>query len=369
MALAKASGWFCQKSVDKIANILYNTTMEKITFGQFLAQCRTQKRLTQKELADKLFVSESAVSKWEKDKRRPDLELVTRLSEIFGITESELIRASIDNSRIKEKKQARSFRIIRSVYNHILYISFCIALLTCFIVNLAVSHTLSWFFIVLSSIVLAAVILLLPQYVKKYKLLIIPLSWLLSLYLLLGVICIYVSGNWFFIPAFALLLAYSIIFAPLLLKAHLPETLKKHYSIFAVTIDAVLLFFMLIVIDLYDGNAFGWSFAIGLPILLFWLVPTMAMVAILRYAKINWQFKTAGVTAFTIVAYNIFASFFMPLFVKTYNSWAFWQANLFDWSTDMLINANIVLLINIAVLVFVTILVVFGCVQGKKAKK
>lgn len=328
--------------------------MEKISFGQFLAECRTKKGLTQKELADQLFVGESAVSKWEKDRRRPDLELVTKLSEIFGITETELIKASIDKTRIKEKQQARRFRIINNVYNLILLIGFGIALLACFIVNLAVSHNLSWFFIVLCAIILAGVILLLPQYIKKHKLLIIPLSWLLGLYLLLGVICIYTNGNWFLVPMFALLFAYSIIFTPLIIKTYLPAKLKKHNAFLSIAINAVILFLLLLIIDLYiwqNGAAFGWCFTKGLPIELFWLVPIFATVVILRYAKINWPFKTSGITAIWLVMYNVFMYGFGILLNIETNNGKFWQANLSGWSTEALITANIMLIVNVAILI------------------
>jgi len=40
--------------------------VNKSTFGQFLRQKRNEKGMTQKELAEKLFLSESAISKWEK---------------------------------------------------------------------------------------------------------------------------------------------------------------------------------------------------------------------------------------------------------------------------------------------------------------
>lgn len=80
---------------------------QKQTFGEFLASRRTDKGLTQKELGDMLFVNESTISKWEKDKRRPDLEFVSKLSEIFGISESELINASVDKTRTKEKKASQ----------------------------------------------------------------------------------------------------------------------------------------------------------------------------------------------------------------------------------------------------------------------
>ncbi|MEE0641059.1 MAG: helix-turn-helix transcriptional regulator [Acutalibacteraceae bacterium] len=39
--------------------------VNKSTFGQFLRQKRNEKGMTQKEFAEKLFLSESAISKWE----------------------------------------------------------------------------------------------------------------------------------------------------------------------------------------------------------------------------------------------------------------------------------------------------------------
>ena len=72
-------------------------------FGEFLKQKRQEKSLTQKDLAKKLFVSESAVSKWEKNIAHPDITLLPTLSEILGVTEHELITASIDKQSRIEK--------------------------------------------------------------------------------------------------------------------------------------------------------------------------------------------------------------------------------------------------------------------------
>ena len=66
------------------------------SFGWFLKQKRQEKNLTQKQLAKILFVTESAVSKWEKDVAHPDITLLPKLSEILGVTEHELITASVD---------------------------------------------------------------------------------------------------------------------------------------------------------------------------------------------------------------------------------------------------------------------------------
>jgi hypothetical protein len=208
----------------------------------------------------------------------------------------------------------------------------------------------------LTALGLAGAILILPQYIKKQKLLVIPLSILGALYLLLGVCCIYTKGNWFFIPVFALLFAWSIIFAPLLVKVYLPQIFKKHNAVFSITVNAILLFILFIVIDLYNWS--GWSFTKGLPILLFWLVPIYGIAGLLRYAKINWAFKTSVIISIFLVWCNISR-------IKTANG-QFYEADLARWSNETLINANIMLLCNIGLLAFVA---AFGIIGGIFAYK
>lgn len=59
--------------------------------GEFIARCRKEKGLTQGKLAEKLFVSEKAVSKWECGKGFPDTALIVPLCEILGVTANELL--------------------------------------------------------------------------------------------------------------------------------------------------------------------------------------------------------------------------------------------------------------------------------------
>lgn len=66
--------------------------MEKKTLGTFLAALRKASGMTQRELAEKLNVSDKAVSRWERDESAPDLMLIPVLSEIFGVTSDELLR-------------------------------------------------------------------------------------------------------------------------------------------------------------------------------------------------------------------------------------------------------------------------------------
>lgn len=58
--------------------------------GSMIKYLRSRDRLSQKELADKLHVSASAIGNWEQGTRRPDYETMVKISEIFGITVDEL---------------------------------------------------------------------------------------------------------------------------------------------------------------------------------------------------------------------------------------------------------------------------------------
>lgn len=65
--------------------------MDAIKTGALIAQARKEKGLTQRELAEKVYVSVQAVSKWELGKNFPDLSLMEPLSDILGLTVSELL--------------------------------------------------------------------------------------------------------------------------------------------------------------------------------------------------------------------------------------------------------------------------------------
>ena len=56
-------------------------------FGRYIKEKRKESGLSQKELAKQLFVSESAVSKWERGLSYPDMTLVTSLCEILHVSE------------------------------------------------------------------------------------------------------------------------------------------------------------------------------------------------------------------------------------------------------------------------------------------
>lgn len=65
--------------------------IDKSEFGRFVSQLRKEKEMTQKELARKLYISDKAVSKWETGQSIPTVDLLIPLSEILGVTVTELL--------------------------------------------------------------------------------------------------------------------------------------------------------------------------------------------------------------------------------------------------------------------------------------
>lgn len=233
---------------------------DKKAFGSFIKEKRIEKNFSQKDLADLLFVTEGAVSKWERGVSFPDITLISDICRILEVTEHELIESSNDFEYRKIKKDAYVFNRMKKTTFWTINICYILALLTCFIVNLAVNHTLSWFFIVLSSIICAYTFLPTVLYfVKKYKTIIFAGSTFLSLFLLFLTCSIYTKNYWFLIPTFSLLLLYFIIFYPILFskqKKYLEkdkyDKLSKYFLLTYTIGIFVLILLLLLVIYCYS---------------------------------------------------------------------------------------------------------------------
>ena len=81
--------------------------MNQIKIGEFISSQRKMKNLTQAALAEKLGITDRAVSKWERGKGLPDVSLMLDLCEIFGITINELLSGeeiSMENSNQKNEQ-------------------------------------------------------------------------------------------------------------------------------------------------------------------------------------------------------------------------------------------------------------------------
>ena len=69
--------------------------IDKERFGAFVSGRRKALGLTQKELAARLFVSDKAVSKWERGQSMPDIALLAPLAECLGVSVTELLEGML----------------------------------------------------------------------------------------------------------------------------------------------------------------------------------------------------------------------------------------------------------------------------------
>jgi len=80
--------------------------MDNKKIGLFIASLRKDKNMTQKELADKLYISDQAVSKWERGLSMPDIGLIEKLSEYLEVSVSEILKGEkIDNMTKKNSDE------------------------------------------------------------------------------------------------------------------------------------------------------------------------------------------------------------------------------------------------------------------------
>ena len=142
--------------------------MNQTESGKFIAQCRKEKKLTQAQLAEKLNITDRAVSKWETGKSMPDSSNMLELCGILGITVNELLSGKKVDMEDYEKKADENLiafkrkdenNMTKNVMISLLFSVIClIGIMVCLICNIAISGRFTWSFIPVSSIIFAWVI-------------------------------------------------------------------------------------------------------------------------------------------------------------------------------------------------------------------
>lgn len=87
----------------------------KKTLGALIAQTRKEKGMTQLELAEKLGVTDKAVSKWERDLSCPDIQSLPTLAEVLGLSLEELMQGKNEPTHQEEAPIALVNTILRAV--------------------------------------------------------------------------------------------------------------------------------------------------------------------------------------------------------------------------------------------------------------
>ena len=322
---------------------------DKKTFGSFIKAKRTEKNYSQKDLAELLFVTEGAVSKWERGVSYPDITLISDICRVLDISEHELITASTDSGTRRMKHEARKFRVIRHAWFWIPTICYAVALLSCFICNLAVNHTLSWFFIVLTALLCAySFVPTFTFFFESKKLLAFALTSYLSICLLLFACAVYTNGfSWLTTACIGVLIGYASVFTPILLS----KTRISRYKLI-VSFGAAFVLTVLLLLNVRIRHSFMVGSAVLIACYTFMPVILCACVCALRFDAL---LKTGICVAFSTVAYYFTERVVDVLFGTNESSY---QVNFNDWSRHL--DENVFFLCFISLLFISVIFVGVG---------
>lgn len=273
---------------------MWNMQTTQKDFGQFVAGRRRASGLTQRDLAIRLHVTESAVSKWERGLSYPDITVVPALARTLGVSGDELMSPSEDHEARFERHDARSYRAWRSSILRSTSIAYGAAVLAAFIVNLSASHALSWFWVVLTAVALAFSLTTLPLLRVPAGGWIVLGASVLSLFALFGTAALIAgTGAWVPIAVSAVLFAIIVVFGPVwLYRSSLPQPFGRHLTVIALLIDTIALALLLLVIMISIGRIDLWV-SPGLVIVAIGAVPAWVMAMMIRYLPLRAAFVAA----------------------------------------------------------------------------
>lgn len=83
--------------------------------GARIKKLRLESGMTQKQLADKLFVSPQAISRWENDEVEPSISIISKMANIFDVTSDEILGLEVKEERTEQKKKPVLKKPVNSV--------------------------------------------------------------------------------------------------------------------------------------------------------------------------------------------------------------------------------------------------------------
>ena len=227
---------------------------------------------------------------------------------------------TIDEKIVKEKEevigtQAKFFKRKSALAGSIIGLIFSIPILVCLIVNLATGAGLTWFFIVLAGILVAASVIIVPLMLRENRMFMTMASFTASVILLLGVVCIYTGGNWFLVAASSTLFGLTMVFAPFIAyRRPVTAYLKNNKGLAIIGAYTATFILMMLFIGLHVGLSefFPMAFAISMPLVgMCW-----AIFAIVRYVRMNSAVKTG----LSIASVGVLSGILAQLAINAANS-------------------------------------------------
>lgn len=282
---------------------------EKQTFGAYIRAKRQQAGLTQKQLADSLFLSESTVSKWERGLSYPDVALIPGVCRALGISEHEFFMACDDENAAAQARAAAVWRGVLTGWRWFCAAAYLIALLVCLICDLVIFHTLDWFWIVLTAIALAFCFTNLPFHVTRHRLPVCLGAATGCLLLLLLACWLYAGGFWLggaiAITAVCLALPWGVW--------AIWRFYGKHVLPLAAALASVWVFALLAVIRLFAGGS--WLLSLAYPVAAAGVAFFWALFACLYWLPAGPWLKAGAfalVASFATPAINSLCALLLP---------------------------------------------------------
>lgn len=261
--------------------------MNQTEIGTFIAKCRKEQNLTQAQLAEKLNITDRAISKWETGKSMPDSSIMLELCAILGINVNELLsgeRIETKHSENYEKKAEENLIALKrkdensisrnGIIATLFTVTLFIGIVVCLTCDIAISGHLTWSLIPISSIAFAWVVSFPGMILGKkgivvslisLSIFVIPYLYLLSI--LIKVHEIFSIGTAMAVPSLVFLWLVSAIF-------HRMEKTRKFAALGISLLTAVPFVFII------NGIL---SKMIGEPILDVWDVLTIFILLVLAF--------------------------------------------------------------------------------------
>ena len=211
-------------------------------FGKYIREKRKERGFSQKQLAEMLFISESAVSKWERGLSYPDITLVTSLCKALDISEHELLTASDDIHQREIEAQSRGYLKILRTYSWVSYLIYVIILVPVFIWSARNPGEWPTFFYTLTTLGIVFSLINIPVLTKKYRPQKMFVGAYVCLILLLTALRFGIEADgqhWSIMSVLGVSLAMLGIFLPLILRS-LRIVSGRTKALISAAVDTVL---------------------------------------------------------------------------------------------------------------------------------
>ena len=176
---------------------------------------------------------------------------------------------------------------------------FTIPVGVCLICNIAIGHSLDWFFIVLASMLVLASLTVVPLVAEEKRGLYTLGAFTVSLLFLLLVCNLYSGGRWFLVASVSVLLGLSVVFMPFVVyQIKLPTPLSRQKGLLVMAIDTVFLYGVIMISHFYSKAGMFYLFR-GILICSICLLLPWGIFGIIRYLRTNGLIKAGICTIIT----------------------------------------------------------------------